>query len=248
MKSALSVRTGKATQFGLLVPLAVGCLSLMTMKPAMAQQAAMTRIITVVGQGSEDVATTLTQVQLGVDVQKRTAEEAQREAARLSSSVVELLRSRNVEKLQTTGISLNPVYSYDDGQQRLIGYSATNTVSFRVATDRAGNIVDDAVNAGATRINGISFVASDEAIARARQQALREATEAAQSEAEAVLSSLGLRSQEIVGIQINGATPIFPPPMPLARMEAADASQNFTTPIVGGEQEIQASVTLQIRY
>jgi hypothetical protein len=212
-------------------------------KPALADTP-LTRTITVTGQGNESIPTTITQVQLGVEAQGDTAAEVQQEVARRSSAVVDLLRSRNVRRLQTTGISLSPVYNYANNEQRIIGYSARNMVSFELDTERAGTLLDDAVKAGATRIDGVSFVAADEAIATARQQALREATEDAQTQAQAVLSALGLTRRDVINIQVNSAS--TPPPMPYFR--AAAMEQAASTPVVGGEQEIQASVTLQIGY
>ncbi|HBL60759.1 MAG TPA: hypothetical protein DDZ80_20655 [Cyanobacteria bacterium UBA8803] len=226
------------------IALAVGLAVMGLANPAIAQERLL-RTLTVTGQGMERIPTTMTQVQLGVEVQGKTAQEVQQEVARRSAAVVELLRSRNVEQLQTTNIQLNPVYSYENNVQRLTGYSATNTVKFRVSTDQAGTLLDDTVQAGATRIDYVSFTASESAIAQAQKQALREATQDAQQQGDAVLSALNLTRKDIVNIQINGATP--PPPMPLLE-RAAFAEQKVSTPIVGGEQEVQASVTLQISY
>lgn len=208
----------------------------------------MLRTLTVTGQGKQLIPTTLTQVQLGVEVQGKTAEEVQQEAAKQSTAVVEFLRSRNVDKLQTTGISLNPQYDYSNNQQRIIGYIASNSVSFRVPTDRAGDILDQAVRAGATRIENVSFVADDAAIETARQQAIRAAIENAQAQANAALSALGLTQKEIVGVQIDNA--FAPPPIPIARqnLAASPAADAAKSPVIGGEQEVQASVTLQIQY
>lgn len=229
-----------------ILSLALGLLSMMPIKPVLAEEMIM-RTLTVTGQGSETIATSLTQVQLGVEVQDDTAAEVQQEVARRSSAVVQLLRSRNVTKLQTTGINLNPVYSYENNRQRLTGYAGSNTVSFRVPTEQAGTILDDAVRAGASQINSVTFVADDDAIARAQTAALREATQAAQAQADSVLSVLGLNRQEIVSIQINNA--VAPPPMPYMRAAAMESgARDATTPVVGGEQDVQASVTLQIRY
>ena len=213
----------------------------------MLAQEKLLRTLTVSGRGVESIPTTLTQVSLGVEVQGKTAQEVQQEVARRSSDVVALLRSRNVEKLQTTGISLNPIYSYNNNVQRLTGYSATNIVSFRLDTERVGTLLDEAVKAGATRIDGISFVASDSAIAAAQQQALREATQDAQQQANAVLSVLNLTPREVVSIQVNGSTSP-PQPIPLYRAQAAAADRAVSTPVVGGEQDLEASVTLQITY
>lgn len=203
------------------------------------------RTITVTGRGVESIPATITEVRLGVEVQAKTATAAQQQAARRSSAVVALLKSRNVTRLQTTGITLNPVYSFTNNVQNLTGYSATNTVSFRLPSERSGNLLDAAVKAGATRIDSVSFVAEDNAIATAQQQALREATQDAQQQANAVLSTLKLTPNEVVSIQINNATP---PQPPLITFKAAQADSIAATPVVSGELQVEASVTLQIRY
>lgn len=213
-------------------------------------QGLLLRTVSVTGRGVETIPTTIAQVNLGVQAQGKTATEVQQEVARRSSAVVELLRSRNVEKLETTGIRLNPNYSFEGGVQRLTGYTATNTVSFRLNTQQVGNLLDEAVKAGATRIDGISFVATDSAIAIAQQEALRKATLDAQKQADAVLGALNLTRREVVGIQVNGA--VAPPPPFLARAAAPPVGDiaigEVSTPVVAGEQRVEASVTLQIRY
>ncbi|HSF73885.1 MAG TPA: SIMPL domain-containing protein [Microcoleus sp.] len=218
--------------------------SFVRLDPAVAQEQRI-RTLTVTGRGVEAIPTTQTQVRLGVEVQGKTAAQVQQEAARRSSAVVELLRSRQVEKLETAGITLSPTYSYENNQQRLTGYTATNTVSFRINTASAGTLLDDAVNAGATRIDGVSFAAAESAIEQARKQALRKATQDAQAQADAVLSALNLKRGEILGIQVNGA--IAPPPM-YRQLAGARPAADATTPVVGGEQQVEASVTLQIGY
>jgi uncharacterized protein YggE len=228
------------------ITLALGLLTLTFTNPLLAQEK-LQRTLTVTGRGVETIPTTLSQVSLGVEAQGKTAQQVQQEVARRSSAVIALLQSRNVEKLQTTGISLNPIYSYNNNVQRLTGYSATNTVSFRLNTEQAGTLLDEALKAGATRIDGISFVASDTATAAAQKQALREATQDAQQQANAVLSALNLTSKEVVSIQLNSADP--PQPLrPYLREAAAVAKSAASTPVVGGEQQVEASVTLQISY
>lgn len=219
-------------------------LTLTGLNPAIAQEQTL-RTLTVTGRGIEAIPTTLTIVRLGVEVQGKTATGVQEEAAKRSAGVVSLLRSRNVQKLETTGITLNPMYNYENNQQKLIGYVATNTVSFRINTQSAGTLLDDAVQAGATRIDGVGFIAEDSAIETAREQALREATQDAQKQADAVLGALNLKRGGVVSIQVNGA--IAPQPTFMPRFAAARGGQE-TTPVVGGEQQVEAEVTLQISY
>jgi hypothetical protein len=189
----------------------------------------------------------MTLVRLGVEIQGKTAQEVQQQVAKRSQAVVELLKSRKVDKLETTGISLNPNYSYKDGKQSINGYSGTNIVSFRINTEKSGTLLDDAIKAGATRIDGVSFVASDEAIAKAQQQAIQKASENAKKQADAALSALNLKQREVVSIQINPANP----PQPIDQgspLRVSKVAQSANTPVVPGEQKVEQSVTLQIRY
>lgn len=226
--------------------LTFGLVSLAAIPPVVAQEQ-QTRTLTVNGQATIDVATTLTQVSLGIEVQGRTADEVQQEVARRSSALVALLRSRNVEKLQTTGVNLYPVYNSDGNPPRITGYTASNIVSFRLATDKAGTLIDEAVSVGATRIDGISFIADDAAIATARQQALRAATADAQSQADVVLAALNLTRREIVNVQVSASTPT-PQPLVMGAMESRVSGFDATSAIVGGNQQVYAYVTLVIGY
>lgn len=212
---------------------------------AIAQELEMS-VLTVTGEGREQVATTIAQVSLGVEVEAETAEAAQQAAAQRSAAVVQLLRDRAVEELQTTGIQLNPQYRNFEDQRTLTSYIATNTVSFEVPIEAAGSLLDEAVTAGATRIQGVNFRASDEALIEARAVALRRAVEDAQAQSATVLEALNLSPGAIVSIQVNGASPPMPVPQPRLA-QSADAAL-ASTPVVGGEQTVTALVTLQIRY
>lgn len=160
--AGLKLRKSSCKSWGLLtaVCLSFGVASVIYSIPVQAQEQQM-RLITTTGQGIVNIPTSLTQVQLGVAVRGKTAELVQQEAAQRSNAVVNLLKSRNVEKLETTGIRLNPLYDYRNERQELTGYVATNTVSFQLPTEAVGTLLDDAVQVGATRIDGVSFIATD---------------------------------------------------------------------------------------
>lgn len=211
------------------------------------------RILSVTGQGSQAIPTTLSEINLGVTVQAATAQAAQQQAAQQSTAVVEWLRSSlggdspspNVDKIQTTGISLSPEYDYTNDRQELRGYRATNSIRFRTPTERAGALMDEAVNVGATQINGVSFLAEDEAINTARQQALTLAIQDAQQQADTVLGALGLSQQEVINISIGS---VSAPYLEAAGGRLLSADTVISTPVMGQEQTINAQVTLSIRY
>ncbi len=229
-----------------LAPLALACSLLIApfALPAWAQEQR-SRLLTVTGTGIETIPTTITRVSLAVEVRGEDAAVVQREVARQTAQVIALLRSQGVERLQTTGLSLQPRYESrnDQREPRLVGYIGSNSVAFRIATESAGDVIDRAVGTGVTRIDGVEFLATDAAMTTARAEALRQATANARAEAAIVLTALGLREQEITRIQINDSGVDFSPRIQANTMafEAADA-------IVGGDQTVRASVTLEIRY
>ena len=194
------------------------------------------RTITVTGEGIENIATSQAIVRLGVEVQGKEAGKVQRETANRSDAVVKFLRSRQVEKLETTGISL---------QRRLIGYIGANLISFQIDIAQAGILIDEAVKVGATRIDGVSFTAGESAIAAAQRTALIKATEQAREQATIVLQALGLVPKETVSIQVGNTSN----PVPIARSEAVFRSADAaSSPVIGGEQTLRAAVTLEISY
>ncbi|MBW4563161.1 MAG: SIMPL domain-containing protein [Mojavia pulchra JT2-VF2] len=206
--------------------------------------------LVVSGRGVVDIPKTTARVSLGVEVQAQTSALVQQELAKRSAAVVNLLKARqDVTKLETTSISLNPRYSQKDGKQVISGYSATNIVRFQIAPEKIGTLLDEAIKAGATRIDGVTLVASDEAIAAAQKQAINAASKDARSQADAALGALQLKQQEIVSIQINGASPPTPTALDTTNLaQKAALGDLASTPVVAGEQRIQAFVTLQVRY
>lgn len=203
------------------------------------------RTITVTGEGIENIATSQAIVRLGVEVQGKEAGKVQQETANRSDAVVKFLRSRQVEKLETTGISLQPNYDFSNNQRRLIGYIGANLISFQIDIAQAGSLIDEAVKVGATRIDGVSFTAGESAIAAAQRTALIKATEQAREQATIVLQALGLLPKETVSIQVGNTSN----PVPIARSEAVFRSADAaSSPVIGGEQTLRAAVTLEISY
>jgi uncharacterized protein len=159
--------------------------------------------------------------------------------------VIAKLKDLQVEKLQTTGINLSPKYVYENNRQRQDGFTGQNSISFVTSIERSGTTLDAIVAAGANRIDQISFLAPDEAIKVARNGALQDAVKDAQDQADAVLSALNLKAQSIRTIRVNNES--FSPPVLLNQSTFAKADTNATS-VVGGEQKVQASVTLEISY
>ena len=158
------------------------------------------RTLSVSGRGKTKIAATLAQIKLAIEARGKIATEVQQEIARKSSAVVDLLRSLNIEQLKTLGIQLRTYHDYIDGVMKQIEHRGSNTITFSLPIDDAGVAIDEAIKAGANRVDGITFKATDEAIDAAKQEALRKATIDAKTKAETVLSTLNFTLKDIIYI------------------------------------------------
>ncbi|NJL97609.1 MAG: SIMPL domain-containing protein [Synechococcaceae cyanobacterium SM2_3_2] len=149
---------GLATPFGMPLTAAVQAQESDVMSQA--------NLLTVSGQGLVTVETSIAVVRLAVWVEGESAAAVQAEVAERTNSLVEQLRQEEVQKLQTTGISLNPRYTYQGGVTEQVGVEGQNAVQFEVPIDRAGGVLDGAIEAGATQIQSVSFKAADDVIQR----------------------------------------------------------------------------------
>ncbi len=210
-----------------------------------AQEIKNERVLTVTGRGERYVKTTKARIQLGITVDGKTAIATQTEVASQANRIVSRLQQLGVEKLQTTSIQLNPKYVYENNRQRQEGFTGQTSVSFLVAIDKAGETLDAAVASGANQIEQISFIATDAALNEARQLALQDAVKDAQAQANTVLTVLGFAPKSIKTIQIEGSAIAYP--VPQQRMENLAKVAN-SVPILGGEQKVDAAISLQITY
>lgn len=136
--------------------------------------------------------------------------------------------------VRTSHFDLYPVYE----KQTLKGYRVTNSIEVTVLDlDRIGELVDEVVRAGADRINGIYFTASDEKLREVRAQAYERAVEEARSKAEAIAKAMGVEIKGVVHVAESGAyVPKY----------VAVETPSRTTPIIPGK--VRVSVTIQAIY
>jgi uncharacterized protein len=193
------------------------------------------------GRGSVDRAPDKAVVSVGVQVEAKTAAEAMQQQARQMDGVMRAVRAAGVAErdMQTSSLSLNPVYDYRETGATLRGYSASNQLSVTVRDlARLGAALDSIVKAGGNTINGVSFGIEEDR--EARDEARIAAVQDAARKADLYANAVGYRVKRIVMILENEFD--MPQPMPVARMqmEAADAS----TPVAAGQLAIESSVNV----
>ncbi|HET7029816.1 MAG TPA: SIMPL domain-containing protein [Candidatus Limnocylindrales bacterium] len=200
--------------------------------------------IAVPGRGAVRVQPDIADVRLGAVIVRPTAADARSAAASTMDAILAALRAGGVapRDLRTTLLSLDAVRDYSDGSQRITGYQLSNTVEATIRSIAStGLLVDAALAAGATSLDGLTFRLDDptDALAEARRLAVRDA----RARAETLAAEAGVALGRVVSITEGGALPPGPPrPIALFRAKAAsDAS----TPVESGTSEIAVEVTVE---
>ena len=197
-----------------------------------ADAAPTTDSITVNGVGSVKAVPDESQMSFGVETRRSTARAAVAANADAMRAVINALRPAGAREIATQWVS---VYPSSDPSGQVNGYTASNSVSAVSDVADAAGVIDAAAGAGANQISGPGLSSSDaEALYRA---ALAKAVESARLSADAVAKAAGRSLGPVTAIVEAGAQPT-----PLYREAAAAADS--TTPIVPGEQETSATVSV----
>ena len=202
--------------------------------------------IWVSGEGKVMAKPDLAMLNLGIEAQEKTVQEAQTEAATTMTALVAALQSNGVAEkdIQTTtfGIEVVTKWNEDTNEQIIIGYKVTNTVTAKMRDmGKIGPIIDAAAEAGGnlTRVSSLSFTLDDPTAyyTQAREKAMVDA----KAKAEQMANLAGIKLGEPT--YISESSSYIPGPYPLkAYAEGASAS----TPISPGELDI--TITVQVGY
>jgi uncharacterized protein YggE len=201
------------------------------------------RTISVSGSGEISVQPDTAVITIGVETQAQEASQALSDNNQQMSAVVSGLEKAGVaaKDIQTQVVQLQPVYEQTQQGQTspttgttLVGYRATNLVEVRTQQlDTLGQLLDTAVQAGANRIQSISFEVSNPSavLDQARQAAWQDAQHKASQLAELAGAQLG---------DVLSITESSQPPVPL--IEQAFAGAAAAVPIQPGTQTVQVNI------
>ena len=209
---------------------------------------AIARTISVVGTGEVSVTPDLARLSVAVQTTSRTAEEATRTNAKISTQVLEAIRKRLGENdsVKTTRYTLQPQYAArkpgGSAAPEITGYIAGNEVLAECHDiSRVGNLLDAALEAGANRVNRLNFVVEDRnPHVRA---ALAVAGAEARAQAESIAAALGVDLGDV--LTASTAAPQRPQPQ-FDRSVMMMRAEATSTPVEPGE--VKVSATLYVTY
>ena len=203
------------------------------------------RRITVSAAGTVQATPDMATITLGVTNQDTQASVAMQATSDAVSRIMSRLDEKGIEArdVQTRDLSLSPVWSNRNnvpGQNpEITGFAASNRVFVRVRDlTKLGEIMDAVIQDGANDFGGLSFDVQDPKPleAKARAQAVAEATAKAEQLAQAASVTLG--PVQSIDEQGGGVQP-----MPhMRQMSMAEAGN---VPVAGGEVSISVNVLME---
>jgi uncharacterized protein YggE len=223
-------------------------------------------LLTVSAEGRTFIEPDVAVFTAGVTTQGQNAAEALAVNARAMTQVIAALKQAGIAErdIQTSNLSLNPIYHDPERDARtaarvnnqpymppppesqvprIIGYTASNTVSVRQRDlEDYGKVVDTLVEAGANEVNGPNFQLDDQD--QALDVARIDAVAKARQRAELYANAASLKVQRIVSISESGG--YYGPPQVIvtAQRMAAGSAPPPPSPVQPGELQMTANVTV----
>ena len=198
--------------------------------------------ISVLGSGIVLAQPNTAHITLGVEVFDASLSSAQATAASRMDAVVAKLKAAGIPDtdIRTISYNINPQYDQRDPNQAVLrGYQVQNLVDVKSTNvGGLGALLDDVVSAGATRVMGIRFEASN--MEDLKNQARDQAMANARSKAEQMARDAGVGLGRPISIEESdpgGVTPVR-----AQAPAAALAAPAPTTPIQPGELQVQTNV------
>jgi uncharacterized protein YggE len=231
--------------------------------------------ISVTGSGDVYAEPDLAKVTIGVTTEATTSSQAMSDNANAMSKVIDAIKRQGIpdKDIRTSTVSLQPKYeyqypttvSYPTGSDkavppvptsspptslstRIVGYTATNTVTVTVRDmSKVGKVIDEGYSGGANNINGVTFLLSDEKGATVYKEALQKAVAEAKDKAGVLATAAGISDYKLKTVSENGQ--YYPVAYDvMERSSGAAYAASAPTPISPGQNKVTATVGLTYVY
>jgi len=176
------------------------------------------RTLTVSATDSVSVEPDQAVLHIGFVTQPQDAKSAYSEGTRASNAIISALKQAGVAE---NAIRSESQYLDRDWTTKLRKYTLHQDWTVKVAPERAAELLDVAINAGATSSGQIEWTVKDEKALEA--QALDKAAARARANAEVLAKGMGVRLGTLIYVSNQMSVPSFPRPMQMMAMKAAQA-------------------------
>jgi uncharacterized protein YggE len=200
------------------------------------------KTLSISGSGSASATADEATVTLGVQMEDLSATKAIQDNAEAMSAIIAALKDLGLteDDVHTVSYSVYPRYDWTEAGQVFKGYTVTNLVQVTFSDlDMVGPVIDAAGEAGANRIDGISFQLSDAEMEKLKLNAYVAAIQDAQAKADVITETLGI---SISGVQSVSESSYVPSRMYTDAVAESVKSSYAPTPILEGSLTVTVSV------
>lgn len=192
-------------------------------------------------------------ISIGVETTNKTAKASLDANSEAMNKIISALRNSGVKENETStsSFTISPNYNYTESGTilNITGFTVTNSIQIDSSTlANVSTWIDAAVASGANSINSIDFRISNKKLEDTKNMLIKDAIANAREKADIVSPELGLKVIGVKSITVGEFDYIQPPqPFMEKRFDAAagaGAATAATTPILAGEQEVSASVSI----
>lgn len=207
-------------------------------------QTTKTNLFTTQGTGKATEVPDTAFISMGITKSASNVIDAQKQTNEVTNTIINDLKNLGIEdkNIKTTNYSVNPEYRYDLGKQNITGYTVTQNLEVKIKPiDKANQIVDKVTSDGANLVGGISFVLDDNVYKKLENKAREEAVKNAKEKAQSLANAAGIKLGRIIDVSEN-----FSPPIAF-RSQAAGLvleKANDQTTLTPGENTVNVTVTL----
>lgn len=189
---------------------------------------------------------TVADVSVGIQTQGADAASVSRDLAQRSQTLLDWLRGQGAERLATDQISFQPqTHEEKNGQQKIVGYTGSTTVSFRTTPEKVGAILSGVLDHGANTIQQTSYAPKEEEQDKVRKELAQEATHTAVAQGEAVANAAGTHVIGVREVNVEPGGGIMRP-MPMMRMSMGAATKEIPMAGEAGDQDISVTVSVKL--
>ena len=208
--------------------------------------------ITVSGTATVQLEPDMVMITLGVEATDPVVLNAQKTVNETMAKVVAALTGEELaiaeEDIATSEYYINERYEYDyeKGKSEMVGYEATAMLTICVREiDKAGAVIDAAMQAGANRLSGVEFMSSNQT--EARDQALTIAVQDGMRKAKVIAAAAGVELPAVPSAIIEQSSYAYAQSNSIVMYDAAVATmESGSTTLQAGLLSLNA--TVQITY
>jgi hypothetical protein len=183
-------------------------------------------------------------INVGVEITKDSASEAEEENTKITNQIYESLKSLGLSESEYSTEYYNVYPNRNWNTNTIDGYTVSHNIKIDTEKiDLAGDILDKAIESGANQIYGLQFSLKEETEKSAREEAYKKASENARLKAEAIAKGLGVKITKIVKIT-DSSVDYYP----LLRDVAYAEDSTIKVEVNPGEVTVTASISVSYGF